>query len=56
MCRNCKEIEIRDDWEICRQCALLIELKQTPDFGKALDVARELFGLFARPRLIAPIG
>src|SRR5687768_12925837 len=38
MCSKCDEIEIRADWSICRPCALLIELKQTSDFGEALKI------------------
>src|ERR1051326_8194725 len=45
ICKRCREIEVRPDWDICRPCALLIELKQTRDFGQALRVARELFDL-----------
>lgn len=43
VCKKCGEIQIQEDWDICRPCALLVELLQTRDLPSILRVARELF-------------
>jgi hypothetical protein len=43
VCKRCNEQVLhRPDWDICRPCAILIELKHAPDFATALTLAQEM--------------
>jgi hypothetical protein len=44
VCLRCREAEIWADWDICRRCALMIEIEQTDDPEARLKLVLELLG------------
>jgi len=52
VCSLCRKAQIREDWDICRSCAVVIELEQTTDPEARRAIVHEVIAeLCSRARL-----
>lgn len=55
VCRLCNENKIyRADWDICRPCGILIEMRNTTDLAEMIKLTREMLRHLGGRRLMPP--